>query len=85
MALLAAANGVDAVFLAHTGLEGSTTYQAILGGDIVGRTVKVKMWRVPASAIPSSYDERVAWLFEQWQAVDDWIAGNQLEGANEDA
>ena len=85
MALLAAANNVDAVFLAHTGLEGSTTYNAILGGDIVGRTIKVKMWRVPASAIPSTYDERVAWLFDQWQAVDDWIARNQMEGTDDNA
>jgi 1-acyl-sn-glycerol-3-phosphate acyltransferase len=85
MALLGAANNVDAVFLAHTGLEGSTTYHAILGGDIVGRTIQVKMWRVPAAAIPSTYDERAAWLFEQWRAVDDWIAENQREGANHDA
>lgn len=77
MALLAAASGVDAVFLAHTGLEGATTYHAILGGDIVGRTIKAKMWRVPADEIPQSYDARAAWLFEQWQAVDDWIAANR--------
>jgi 1-acyl-sn-glycerol-3-phosphate acyltransferase len=85
MALLATSNTVDVVFLAHTGLEGATTYRAILGGDIVGRTVKVKMWRVSASAIPSTYDDRVAWLFDQWTAVDEWIGRNQTKGANENA
>ncbi len=85
MALLSAANGADAVFLAHTGLEGSTSYQAILGGDIVGRTIRVKMWRVPAGEIPAAYEERATWLFEQWQRVDDWIDANRVPRRGEDA
>ncbi|MEO8538870.1 MAG: 1-acyl-sn-glycerol-3-phosphate acyltransferase [bacterium] len=83
MALLAAAAGVDAVFLAHTGLEGSTEYKSILGGDIVGRTIRVKMWRVPAAEIPTGYDARVDWLFEQWEAMDRWVTQNlQVPGVH---
>lgn len=77
MALLGSAVGVDAVFLAHTGLEGATEYTNILGGDIVGRTIKVKMWRVAASEIPLTYDGRISWLFDQWEAMDAWVGQNQ--------
>lgn len=79
MALLSAAEGVDAVFLAHTGLEDSTRYQSILAGGLIGRTIKVRIWRVPASEIPASHDARIDWLFGQWRVVDGWIAANRAE------
>lgn len=73
LALLEAAEGVDAVFLAHTGLESATRYQSILGGGLIGSTVRVRMWRVPAEAIPTSNEARIAWLCDQWQEVDRWV------------
>ncbi len=79
MALLAAARDVDAVFLAHTGLEGATEYHSILRGGLVGRTVRVKMWRVPSSQIPSTNESRIAWLFDQWAAVDRWVEANKSQ------
>lgn len=74
MALLNAALGVDAVFLAHTGLEDSTRYQNILNGGLIGRTIRVRFWRVAGSDIPGTYEARVTWLFEQWRKLDEWIA-----------
>jgi len=76
MALLASARGTDAIFLAHTGLEGATEYRSILRGGLVGRTIRVKLWRIPADEIPTTNEGRIDWLFEQWAALDRWVAEN---------
>ncbi|HMO55015.1 MAG TPA: 1-acyl-sn-glycerol-3-phosphate acyltransferase, partial [Tepidiformaceae bacterium] len=77
LALLDSASGVDAVFIAHTGLESATRYQSILGGQLIGSTVRIRMWRVPATKIPSTGGERIAWLYEQWHALDAWVTHNR--------
>ncbi len=76
-ALLEAARGVDVAFLAHTGLEGATEYRNILHGGLIGRTIRLRIWRVPAAQVPASRDERTEWLFDQWQRLDDWVTANQ--------
>lgn len=76
-ALLEAARGVDVAFLAHTGLEGATEYRNILNGGLIGRTIRLRIWRVPAAQVPASRDERTEWLFDQWQQLDDWVTANQ--------
>jgi 1-acyl-sn-glycerol-3-phosphate acyltransferase len=63
----------DAVFVAHKGLEGFATVGDIWSGSLIGRTVRVRMWRVSKSSIPASKEERAAWLDEQWAAVDAWV------------
>lgn len=77
LALLEAARGTDVVFLAHTGLEGATEYRNILRGGLIGRTVRVRIWRVPAAEVPPSRDERTEWLFDQWEQLDAWVSANQ--------
>jgi 1-acyl-sn-glycerol-3-phosphate acyltransferase len=67
--------GVDAVFCAHSGLEGAGTPRDILAGALVGSTVRVRFWRVPHAEIPVTADARVDWLYGQWQRIDDWIGG----------
>ncbi|MEP7215663.1 MAG: 1-acyl-sn-glycerol-3-phosphate acyltransferase [Anaerolineaceae bacterium] len=79
LALLDSARGVDAVFLAHTGLEDATAYRNILGGGLIGRKVQVTMRRVPAAKIPTTRDGRIDWLFENWEMVDQWVAAHSPE------
>ncbi len=74
LALLEAAPGVDAVFIAHRGMEFATEYRNILRGGLIGRRVEVRIWRVPAAAIPASREARIDWLFAQWGRVDRWVA-----------
>lgn len=76
-ALLEAARGTDVVFLAHTGLEGATEYHNILRGGLIGRTIRVRIWRVLAEDIPQSRDDRIGWLFDQWEQLDNWVSANQ--------
>jgi 1-acyl-sn-glycerol-3-phosphate acyltransferase len=77
LALLEAARGVDTVFIAHTGLESATRYQSILGGHLIGSTVRIRMWRVPGDSIPLTRDERIEWLYAQWHSLDHWVTANR--------
>lgn len=73
LALLDESPGVDVVFLGHVGLDGFEKIAEIWQGGLVGTTVRVRFWRAPAAEIPSGEQARIEWLYEHWQAVDDWI------------
>jgi hypothetical protein len=44
---------------------------------LVGATIKVRLWRYPGRDIPTATDARIAWLYNRWQELDDWV-GEQL-------
>jgi 1-acyl-sn-glycerol-3-phosphate acyltransferase len=70
----------DVVFAAHTGL-GLAAYPGQFWRDMpIGRTLHTRMWLVPAGDVPASDDERVSWLYDWWERIDDWIAEHQQEG-----
>jgi 1-acyl-sn-glycerol-3-phosphate acyltransferase len=71
LALLSAAAPADALWFAHTGLEGLATLRDVLRGGIVGRRIRVALWRTPHSVIPAG--DALRWLDEQWARVDAWI------------
>jgi 1-acyl-sn-glycerol-3-phosphate acyltransferase len=81
LALLEATAGTDVVFCAHVGLDGFERVSDIWGGGLVGKPVRVKFWRCPASEVPAGDAERTAWLYGEWQRVDDWI-GEQIAPAS---
>ena len=65
--------GADAVFCAHSGLEGGATFSDLLRGELIGRTVRIELWRVPFASIPEDQQEQVSWLQEQWRRVDEVV------------
>jgi 1-acyl-sn-glycerol-3-phosphate acyltransferase len=65
--------GYDVLFCGHHGLGGFAQIGDIWSGDMVGRTISVRFWRVPAADIPQGRRERIDWLFGWWQTIDDWI------------
>lgn len=69
--------GVDIVVCGHVGLDGFEYVSDIWRGGLVGSTVAVKFWRYPAADVPADHDARVAWLYDVWQTLDDWV-GEQL-------
>lgn len=73
------AGSADVVFCGHVGFDGLRALGEIWHGGLVGTTIRVRFWRYPASEVPESREERVEWLYERWQVLDDWI-GEQLEG-----
>jgi 1-acyl-sn-glycerol-3-phosphate acyltransferase len=78
LALLDAAPDADVVVMAHVGLDGLATVQHLLNGRVVGGRIRVGFWRVPRSEVPAAESERIDWLFDQWQQVDDWIGTHRL-------
>lgn len=70
----------DVVFAAHTGL-GLAAYPGQFWRDMpIGRTLHTRMWLVRAADVPATDDERVSWLYDWWERIDDWIAEQQQEG-----
>jgi 1-acyl-sn-glycerol-3-phosphate acyltransferase len=67
------AGGTDVVFCGHVGFDGFERVSDIWTGGLVGSTVRVRFWRHAAAEIPAGREARIAWLYEQWQAMDDWI------------
>jgi 1-acyl-sn-glycerol-3-phosphate acyltransferase len=73
LALLDEASEADVVFCGHAGFDGYAHVSDIWSGRLVGKTIHIRFWRHAASEIPRGADERVAWLYERWQALDDWV------------
>jgi len=73
LALIDAAPEADVVFCAHSGFEAAATFPSLWRGDLVGRTIRVYLWRVEREAIPREERARGEWLFEQWQRMDAWV------------
>jgi 1-acyl-sn-glycerol-3-phosphate acyltransferase len=74
LGLLEAAPRVDVVVCNHTGFEGAATLAQIWRGSLVHQQVRVHFRRIPREAIPGERDDRLAWLLEEWQRVDAWVA-----------
>lgn len=81
LALLDSAPHADVVFFAHQGLEGAALLGDIWRGGLLGRRLRMRLWRVPRARIPAEHEARVQWLYEQWQAVEDFAAVATSSGA----
>ncbi|WP_049568799.1 1-acyl-sn-glycerol-3-phosphate acyltransferase [Nonomuraea sp. SBT364] len=74
IAAIEACPAADVVFVAHTGLDDLVTL-----GDVWRRLpfsahISAQWWRVPAEQVPRGREERVRWLYDQWEVIDAWIA-----------
>lgn len=73
LALFESLPDVDCVFVAHTGLEAFARIENLLSGEVVGSTVRVRLWRVVAREIPTERSQRLAWLYGEWAKIDSFI------------
>jgi 1-acyl-sn-glycerol-3-phosphate acyltransferase len=80
IALLNEAPEADVVFCGHVGFDGFQFISDIWAGRLVGSTIKVRFWRVPAAEIPRGADDQARWLYDHWQTMDDWIGESIGEG-----
>jgi hypothetical protein len=55
------------------GFDGIRSFYDFLGGGLIDRTIEVEFWRVPAARIPRERDGQIAWLYDQWSRVDEWV------------
>ncbi len=70
--------GHDVLICGHDGLGGFARISDLWSGAIVGRTVRVWFRRIASADIPRSRADRIGWLYDQWQAIDDWIAAGTV-------
>lgn len=63
----------DVIFGAHTGL-GLAAFPSELWRDApLRRTLKTRMWVVPAGERPVDPDDQVKWIYEWWDRIDAWV------------
>lgn len=67
-------SGADVVIGAHQGLEGFAKLGDLWSGALVGKTINVRITRIPAATIPRGRGDRAAWLYDVWEEIDAWIA-----------
>ncbi len=77
LALLDEAGNADVVICGHVGLDGFEYISDVWSGALVGTTVRVRFWRHARAEVPESEEDRIAWIYEQWQTLDDWIGERQ--------
>jgi len=77
LGVLEHAKRADVIFCAHTGLEGANHLRDLRAGSLIGATVYVRFWRVPASEIPSDAAARLMWLRAWWERLDAWIEAHR--------
>jgi 1-acyl-sn-glycerol-3-phosphate acyltransferase len=80
VALLEAARGADVVIFGHYGLDGFEYISDIWSGGLMHTTIHLKFWRFPSGEVPSDRDEVIAWLYDRWQQLDDWIGEMRAAG-----
>ncbi len=73
LALLERNPGADVVFCAHVGFDAAATFWHFWNGALLGRTIRVRFWRVPFAEIPKDREGRIDWLFTQWERVDAFV------------
>lgn len=79
LAALRAGGGADVVLVAHTGL-GLAAYPGQFLRDIpTARTLHTRMWLVSARELPATDDEQIAWLYDWWKRIDEWIDEHAVE------
>jgi len=69
LALLDANPGLDLLFCAHIGFEGSSHFGNLINGSWMGAAVRLRFWRVPFSQIPADDAGRRALLFREWDEM----------------
>ncbi len=82
LALLQSASEADVVIFGHVGLDGFQYVSDIWSGGLVGTTVHLRFWRYPGAELPAEREELIAWLYERWQELDDWIGEVKRLGAS---
>lgn len=73
LALLERNPGADILFCAHVGFDAAATFWQFWNGRLLGETIRVGFWRVPASEVPKQREARIDWLYGQWERMDAWV------------
>ena len=79
LALLEVAPEMDVIFCGHAGFDGFEHVSDIWQGGLNGAEVRIKLWRIAATEIPTDEQGRTEWLYGQWLDMDEWVGRNRVE------
>jgi hypothetical protein len=72
-AFLQGAPEANVVIVGHVGFEPLASVRKLWSILPLTEPVAVKIWRYDRAEVPVGEDERMAWLYDKWQIMDDWI------------
>ena len=78
IAALDAAPEADVVLVAHTGLDHLLTVGDLWRELPMDKQIVMRWWRVSRADIPAGREERIDWLFGQWELIDAWVEANRV-------
>jgi 1-acyl-sn-glycerol-3-phosphate acyltransferase len=78
LAVLENADEADVVWVAHTGTDHLLSVSDVWAALPMDIEILMRWWLVPSGGVPSDPEEQIAWLYEWWKRIDDWIAVNRL-------
>ena len=73
LAMLRAAPQADVVVIAHVGLERFGSVRDIWRNTPLTSPVLAHTWRHDRATLPTTDDDLVGWLYDQWDIIDRWI------------
>jgi hypothetical protein len=73
VAFLDGAPTADVVILGHVGFEPVASLKRLWRVLPLRQPVEVKMWRHDRATVPEDDDGRLAWIYDRWAEMDDWI------------
>jgi 1-acyl-sn-glycerol-3-phosphate acyltransferase len=73
LALLEGAPDADVLVLGHVGFERFDSIRAIVRQVPFAAPVRVWLTRVPRAAVPVATEDRITWLYDQWERLDQGI------------
>jgi 1-acyl-sn-glycerol-3-phosphate acyltransferase len=65
--------GADVIFGVHSGLGLAAFPREIWREPPLGKTFNTHMWLAPAADRPTDPDAQVAWIYDWWKRLDEWI------------
>jgi hypothetical protein len=72
-AFLEGAPTANVLIVGHVGFEPLASVKRLWRVLPLAQPVEVKVWRYDRAEVPEDEDGRLAWVYEKWAVMDDWI------------
>jgi 1-acyl-sn-glycerol-3-phosphate acyltransferase len=73
LALLQHNPGLDLLFCAHVGFEGSASFASLINGAWLDAVIRIHFWRVPFAEIPDGPAAQRHFFDEHWQRMEETV------------
>ena len=64
---------VDIWFCGHVGYEPAGSFKELINGGLIGKVIRIHLWRRRGEELPADAAARLAWLDAEWERMDRWV------------